>query len=92
MARLWALTLTDEYRRALQTITGDGAAWMLAVFRWAVVQLVWWAEVLGVSYETLNVWLFVILLPSALLASLALNVYLLKTVNRLRGPRGRTLR
>ena len=84
----WFLTLNDDYRRALQSITGDGSAWILAVFRWAVVQLVWLADVLGVSYETLNVWLFVVLLPGALLGSLALNVYLLKKV---KGHRGRSL-
>lgn len=80
-----ANALEDRYRHALQTITGSGPAWVLTVFRWSVVQLVALADVLGISYEALNVWLFVVLLPGALLGSLALNVYLVRRVRRRTG-------
>jgi hypothetical protein len=36
---------------------------MQFVFDWCVRFLVWWANAWGITYEELNVWLFVILHP-----------------------------
>ena len=67
-----------EYERALTTIGDSGIHWIDVLFRWCVVLLVDLAEVLGLSYEALNVYLFVFLLPLALLCSGLLNIFLYK--------------
>jgi hypothetical protein len=36
---------------------------MQFVFDWCVGFLVWWANAWGITYEELNVWLFVIVHP-----------------------------
>ena len=36
---------------------------MQFVFDWCVGFLVWWANAWGITYEELNVWLFVIIHP-----------------------------
>ena len=36
---------------------------MQSVFDWCVGFLVWWADAWGITYEELNVWLFVIVHP-----------------------------
>ena len=41
---------------------------MNAVFDWCVGFLDWLAPLLGLSYEEINVWLFVIFLPGLILA------------------------
>ena len=67
-----------EYERALSTMGESGIHWIDALFRWCVVLLVDIADVLGISYETLNVYLFVFLLPVALICSGLLNIFLYK--------------
>jgi len=70
--------LMTEYERALSTMGDSGIHWIDVLFRWCVVLLVDAAEVLGISYEALNVYLFVFLLPLALLCSGLLNIFLYK--------------
>ena len=65
----------SEYDRALFTMGESGIQWIDWVFRWCVVLLVELANVLNITYEELNVYLFVFLLPALLLASVTLNVY-----------------
>ena len=36
---------------------------MQVVFDWCVAFLIWWANAWGITYEELNVWLFVIVHP-----------------------------
>lgn len=67
--------LDQTYHDALKTLTGSDHAWINAVFRWCVVQLIDLAAVLGISYEALNVIVFVFVLPTMLTLSLALNGY-----------------
>ena len=66
----------NEYERALSTMGDSGIQWIDILFRWCVVLLVDAAEVLDISYEALNVDLFVFLLPLALLCSGLLNIVL----------------
>ena len=68
----------SEYQRALSTMGDSGAAWIDWLFRWCVVALVDVAHFLGISYEALNIYLFVFLMPLALFCSFLLNIYLLK--------------
>ena len=77
----------SEYERALSTMGDLGPAWVDVVFRWCVVLLVDVADLLGISYEALNVYLFVFLLPTAFLCSGLMNIYLLK---RFRDEVGKT--
>ena len=67
-----------EYEQALTTLGNSGIYWIDALFRWCVVLLVHVAQFLGISYEALNVYLFVFLLPIALLCSAVANIYLFK--------------
>ena len=54
----------DQYQRALNTIGGSGIDWIDTVFRLCVVLLVDLADFLGVSYEEINIWIFVIIWPA----------------------------
>ena len=67
----------SEYLEALSTINNSGIYWIDWVFQKCVVLLVFAAQWLGISYEEINVYLFVFLLPIMLLISLSLNFYLL---------------
>ena len=55
--------LDGEYLRALKTMGGSGISWVDALFRYCVVLLVNMAKVLGISYEEINIWIFVIIQP-----------------------------
>jgi hypothetical protein len=77
----------SEYERALSTMGDSGITWIDIIFRWCVVLLVDIAELLGISYEALNVYLFVFFFPIALLCSGLMNIYLFK---RFRDEVGKT--
>ena len=51
--------------------------WIDITFDWCVRLLYSLANAIGVTYEEINVWLFVIILPVILLASLSLNIWLI---------------
>jgi hypothetical protein len=55
--------ITDQYQRALNTMGGSGIDWIDTIFRLCVVLLVDLADFLGVSYEEINIWIFVIIWP-----------------------------
>ena len=55
--------LDGEYFRALKTVGGSGVNWIDAIFRYCVVLLVNMAKVIGISYEALNIWVFIIVQP-----------------------------
>ena len=67
-----------EYQQALNSMGESGVVWIDTVFRYCVYILVEAAKWLGTSYEALNVWLFVFILPGLLVASLVTNVVLWK--------------
>lgn len=58
-------------------MANSGIVWIDLVFNWCVRLLYDVAGSLGISYEEINVYLFVILGPLFLLLSLSLNLYLL---------------
>ena len=58
-------------------MANSGIVWIDIVFNWCVRLLYDVAGSLGISYEEINVYLFVILGPLFLLLSLSLNLYLL---------------
>ena len=71
------------YQQALNSMGESGVVWIDTVFRYCVYILVEAAKWLGTSYEALNVWLFVFILPSLLAASLVANVVLWKNCMRI---------
>ena len=57
---------------------GDsGIKWIDVTFDWCIQLLLNVADYLGITYEEINIWLFIIILPLVLFLSLALNIYLL---------------
>ena len=60
-------------------MANSGIIWIDLVFDWCVRLLYKVAGMIGITYEEINVYLFVILGPAALMSSVLLNVYLLHT-------------
>jgi len=57
---------------------GDsGIKWIDVTFDWCIQLLLNVADYLGITYEEINIWLFVVILPLLLFLSFALNIYLL---------------
>lgn len=54
-------------------MANSGIYWIDVTFDWCVRLLYQWARLLGLSYEEINVWLFVIILPAGLFLSVFLN-------------------
>ena len=59
-------------------MASSGIYWIDVTFDWCVRLLYSVAKVFGITYEEINVWLFVIVLPFVLLASLTLNFWLIR--------------
>ena len=51
--------------------------WIRNTFDWCVNSLLSPADTIGITYEALNVWIFVIIVPVVLMISLAVNIYFL---------------
>ena len=51
--------------------------WIRNTFDWCVNSLFSAADTIGITYESLNVWIFVIIVPVVLMISLAINIYFL---------------
>ncbi len=62
----------------------SGIEWVDSVFNWCVIFLVDLADALGITYEEINVWLFVILWPVLTLALLALVLRQRRIIRELR--------
>ena len=60
----------------------SGKQWIDVTFDWCIQLLLNVADYLGITYEEINIWLFVIILPLVLFLSLALNIYLLFFLKR----------
>ena len=76
--------LDGEYFRALKTVGGSGINWVDAIFRYCVVLLVNVANALGISYEALNIWVFIIIQPLIILILLGWVLKLRRKVRRVR--------
>ena len=53
----------DKYTQAINTMGESGVNWIDTVFRICVYILVDLADLIGISYEALNIWVFVIIQP-----------------------------
>lgn len=58
-------------------MANSSIVWIDTVFNWCVRLLYDVAAVMGITYEEINVYLFVIIGPLVLLLSILLNIYLL---------------
>ena len=63
---------------------GSGVDWIDAIFRYCVVLLVDLARVLGISYEALNIWVFVIIQPLIIVILLIWALRLRRKIKKLR--------
>jgi hypothetical protein len=63
-------------------MANSGIYWIDVTFNYCVRLLYDIAGMIGITYEEINVWLFVIGLPFILTVSLALNFWLLWVVRR----------
>ena len=68
-------------------MAGSGIQWIDVTFDWCVRLLYSVANAIGITYEEINVWLFVIILPLMLLASISLNCWLIW--GQLKRPNGK---
>ena len=62
----------------------SGINWIDIIFDWCVNFLYQVAGLLGISYEEINIWLFVIIGPISLLISIFLNYYFYKKIKNLK--------
>ena len=76
--------LDGDYLRALKTMGGSGVNWIDAIFRYCVVLLVNIAKVLGISYEALNIWVFIIFQPMIIVVLLGWVLKLRRKVKKVR--------
>ena len=74
----------SEYFQALKTMGGSGIDWIDAIFRYCVVLLVDLARVLGISYEALNIWVFVIIQPLMIVILLIWALRLRRKIKKLK--------
>ena len=58
-------------------MANSGIDWVDVTFNWCVWLLYEAAGLLGITYEEINIWLFVIIGPALFLFSVLLNFYLL---------------
>jgi len=63
---------------------GSGIDWIDTVFRICVVLLVDLADFLGVSYEEINIWIFVIIWPALTILGLIWIIVLKLRVRKLK--------
>ena len=63
-------------------MANSGIAWIDWTFNIAVQWLYAWADVFGITYEEINVWLFVIIGPALFVLSLHANLVLFRILRR----------
>ncbi len=60
-----------------------GGTWMNQIFDWCVNVLIYWANVFGVTYKEINVWVFVIIWPLLTILLIGIIVMQYRTIRRL---------
>ena len=73
----------SEYVHALNSMGESGIYWIDLVFKICVITLVDLAEVLGITYEEINVWIFVIIWPILTFYLITRNILLKKKLRKL---------
>ena len=57
----------EKYTQAFNSMGESGVSWVDAIFRVCVYILVDLSEIIGISYEAINIWIFVIIQPLLIL-------------------------
>ena len=57
----------EKYTQAINSMGESGVDWVDAIFRVCVYILVDLSEIIGISYEAINIWIFVIIQPLLIL-------------------------
>jgi hypothetical protein len=65
-------------------LANSGIYWVDITFDWCVRFLYIVADLLGITYEEINIWLFVIIGPLIFLISICLNYYFYKKTKKLK--------
>ena len=65
-------------------MANSGIYWIDTTFDWCVRFLYVVADLLGITYEEINIWLFVIIGPLLFLISICLNYYFYKKTKKLK--------
>ena len=73
----------SEYVHAFNSMGESGIYWIDLVFKICVITLVDLAEVLGISYEEINVLIFVIIWPILTFYLITRNILLKKKLRKL---------
>ena len=73
----------SEYVHAFNSMGESGIYWIDLVFKICVITLVDIAKVLGLSYEEINVWIFVIIWPILTFYLITRNILLKKKLRKL---------
>tara|TARA_R110000796_G_scaffold58375_2_gene134732 strand:- start:1441 stop:1713 length:273 start_codon:yes stop_codon:yes gene_type:complete len=76
--------ITNHYQQALSTMGGSGIDWIDTVFRMCVILLVDLAGLLGISYEEINIWIFVIIWPALTILGLVWIIFLTFRLRKLK--------
>ena len=63
-------------------MANSGIYWIDITFDYCVRLLYQVAGMMGITYEEINVWLFVIILPAIFLFSFTLNLYFILRLNQ----------
>lgn len=66
------------------TMANSGIEWVDIVFNWCVRLLYDWATFFGITYEEINIWVFIVIWPIITLAMAAWIVLLLRQNQRLK--------
>ena len=75
--------IKSEYVNAFNTMGESGIYWIDLIFKICVIALVDLASILGITYEEINVWLFVIIWPVFTVYLIVRNIYLKKKLRKL---------
>ena len=75
--------INSEYLNAFNTMGESGTYWVDLIFKTCVITLVDLASILGITYEEINVWLFVIIWPALTVYLILRNIFLRKKLRKL---------
>ena len=75
--------INSEYLNAFNTMGESGIYWVDLIFKTCVIILVDLASILGITYEEINVWLFVIIWPALTVYLILRNIFLKKKLKKL---------
>ena len=66
------------------TMANSGIDWVDFVFNWCVRLLYDWATFFGITYEEINIWIFIVIWPVITLAMAVWILVLLRKIRRLK--------